>query len=132
MTDASDGAHDDVGSFAEEAGKLFGALSGWAREHAGEAGDGISGMAAQAAESAHDLNDHLATGSAECTVCPICRTVHAVRQLSPEVKAHLASAAASLAQAATALMATHVPQDKTPAPGVERIDLGGEWPEAGE
>ena len=87
-------------------------MSGWAREHAGEAGEGLSDLAEQAAASAHELNDHLATGAAECTVCPICRGVHAVRQLSPEVKAHLASAAASLAQAAATLMATQVPEDK--------------------
>lgn len=126
MSNAGDGA-DDVGSLAEEAGKLFGALSGWAREHAGEAGDGLAGVAQQAAEAASDLNDHIATDSAECTVCPLCRTIHTARQLSPEVKAHLASAAASLAQAATALLATHVPQDGTLASDVERIDLDNEW-----
>ena len=125
----ADGAH-EVGSLGEEAAKLLGALSGWAREHVEEAGDGLSGLAAQAAASAHDLDEHLATGSAECTVCPVCRTVHAVRQLSPEVKAHLATAMTSIAQAAAALMST-------PDPGaedrghVEHIDLGAEWP-AGE
>ena len=67
-----------------------------------DSGEGLSGLAAQAAASAHDLNEHLATGSAECTVCPVCRTVHAVRQLSPEVKAHLTTAVTSLAQAAAA------------------------------
>ena len=126
MTDAGD-AH-DVGSLGEEAAKLLGALSGWAREHAGDAGEGLSGLAAQAAASAHDLNEHLATGSAECTVCPVCRTVHAVRQLSPEVTAHLTAAMASLAQAAAAIMATTdsgMAQDA----GVEHIDLGDDWPE---
>ena len=46
-----------------------------------------------------DISSHIATGSAECTYCPICRTVHAVRQTSPEVRAHLAAAASSLLQA---------------------------------
>ena len=125
MSDAGD-AH-DVGSLAEEAGKLLGALSGWAREHAGEAGEGLSGFASHAAASAHDLNEHLATGSAECTVCPVCRTVHAVRQLSPEVTAHLTAAVSSLAQAAAAVMAA---PERTPRTGdVEHIDLGDEWPE---
>jgi hypothetical protein len=127
VSDAGDGT-DDVGSLADEAAKLFGALSGWAREHAGEAGEGLSSMAAQAAASAHEVNDHLATGSAECTVCPICRTVHAVRQLSPEVKAHLATAATSLAQAATLLMATTAPSEGAGSSDVERIDLDDEWP----
>jgi hypothetical protein len=126
VTDAGD-AH-DVGSLGEEAAKLLGALSGWAREHAGDAGEGLSGLAAQAAASAHDLNEHLATGSAECTVCPVCRTVHAVRQLSPEVKAHLTTAAASLAQAATAIMATTHPRAAEDG-GVEHIDLDDDWPE---
>ena len=68
-----------VGSVAEEAAKLFGAFSGWAKEH----GDGLSSFA-------DDLHDHVATGSAECTWCPVCRTIAAVRQTSPEVRAHLA------------------------------------------
>jgi hypothetical protein len=126
VTDAGD-AH-DVGSLGEETARLLGALSGWAREHAGDAGEGLSGLAAQAAASAHDLNEHLATGSAECTVCPVCRTVHAVRQLSPEVTSHLTSAMASLAQAAAAIMATthpNAPQDGD----VEHIDLTDDWPE---
>lgn len=126
MTDAGD-AH-DVGSLGEEAAKLLGALSGWAREHAGDAGEGLSGLAAQAAASAHDLNEHLATGSAECTVCPVCRTVHAVRQLSPEVTEHLRSAVSSLAQAAAALIAT-TPPGSASEDNVEHIDLDDAWPE---
>lgn len=126
MTDASD-AH-DVGSLGEEAAKLLGALSGWAREHAGDAGEGLSGLAGQAAASAHDLNEHLATGSAECTVCPVCRTVHAVRQLSPEVTAHLTAAMASLAQAAAAVRAT-THSGTVQDGGIEHIDLADDWPE---
>jgi hypothetical protein len=126
VTDAGD-AH-DVGSLGEETAKLLGALSGWAREHAGDASEGLSGLAAQAAASAHDLNEHLATGAAECTVCPVCRTVHAVRQLSPEVTTHLTSAMASLAQAAAAVMETTHP--RTAEGGdVEHIDLAEDWPE---
>jgi hypothetical protein len=125
VTDAGD-AH-DVGSLGEEAAKLLGALSGWAREHAGDAGEGLSGLAAQAAASAHDLNEHLATGSAECTVCPVCRTVHAVRQLSPEVSGHLAAAMTSLVQAAAAAMATTTQQGTAKGAGVEHINLGDDW-----
>jgi hypothetical protein len=130
VSDAGD-AHSrghEVGSLADEAAKLLGALSGWAREQAGEAGEGLSGLAAHAAASAHDLDEHLATGSAECTVCPVCRTVHAVRQLSPEVRTHLTAAAASLAQAVAAVMAT--PGDRAGEQGgVEDIDLADDWPE---
>ncbi len=130
MSDADD-AH-DVGSLGDETAKLLGALSGWAREHAGDAGDGLSGFAAHAAASVHEVNEHLATGSAECTVCPVCRTVHAVRQLSPEVTAHLARAVTSLAQAAAAVMATADPRaedDPGRGGGVEHIDLSDEWAE---
>jgi hypothetical protein len=127
VTDAGDAP--DVGSLGEEAAKLLGALSGWAREHAGDAGEGLSGLAAHAAASAHDLNEHLATGAAECTVCPVCRTVHAVRQLSPEDKAHLATAVTSLAQAAAAIMAT-THSGTAHGDGVEHIDLSDDWPDA--
>lgn len=128
MTDADP---DDVGTLGEEAAKLFGALSGWAREQATDAGDGLSDLASQAASSAHDLNSHLATSAPECTVCPVCRTMHAVRQLSPEVTAHLTSAVSSLAQAAVALLATT--QQSTPRQdrreyGVEHIDVAEDWP----
>lgn len=126
MTDAAD-AH-EVGSLGDEAAKLLGALSGWAREHAHEAGEGLSGFAAHAAAAAHDLDEHLATGAPECTVCPVCRTVHAVRQLSPEVRTHLATAMTSLAHAAAAIMATT--DARTDRDGsVEHIDLSDEWPE---
>ncbi|RYB95524.1 hypothetical protein EUA93_14940 [Nocardioides oleivorans] len=121
--DARDpGADPRVGSLGDEAAKLFGVLSGWAREQAGEAGDGLSGLAAHAGAAVRDLDEHLATGSTECSVCPVCRTVHAVRQLSPEVKAHLSSAVTSLAQAAAAILATPDPR-RDPSSDVERIDL---------
>jgi len=115
-----------VGSVAEEAAKLLGALSGWAREH----GDGVSTMAGSMAGSmADELHEHLATGSPECAWCPVCRTVAAIRHTSPEVRAHLAGAASSFMLAVSAMMAppTHARGD-----GVERIDLdddADDWPE---
>ena len=118
----------EVGPLAEEAAKLLGALSGWAREHAAEASDGLSGLADRAASAAHGVDEHLATGAAECTVCPLCRTVHAVRQLNPEVTTHLASAMSSLAQAAAALMSTPAPRPAD-RDGVEHIPVDDEWPE---
>ena len=124
---AGDRPDDEIGNVADEAMKLFGALSGWARDHGTDLGDGLSGLAAHAAASARDLDEHLATGSAECTYCPICRTVHAVRQTSPEVRAHLAVAAASLMQAAAGILASAVPDEDRAASargdGIEHIDL---------
>ena len=127
------GRQEDVGSVADEAAKLFGALSDWARDHGSDLGNGLSGLASHAAATAREVDEHLATGSAECTWCPVCRTVHVVRQASPEVRAHLAVAAASLMQAAAGLLAPAVPDDPRRAAargeGVERIDLDDEWPE---
>ncbi len=94
-----------VGSVGEEAAKLFGALSDWAGEHV------------------QDLDGHLATGSAECLYCPVCRTVHAVRNASPELKAQLTTAASSLLQAAAGLLAAAGAPDAPPESRVQRIDL---------
>jgi hypothetical protein len=122
-----------VGSVSEEALKLFGALSDWARDHGSELGQGLTGFVEHAAASAREVDEHLATGAPECTYCPICRAVHVVRQTSPEVRAHLAVAASSLLQAAAGMLATAVPDDaRARDRGVERIDLDdtdGAWPE---
>jgi hypothetical protein len=115
MAEQPDG-HETVGSVAEEAAKLFGAFSGWAKEH----GDGFSTFA-------DDLHEHLATGGPDCTWCPVCRTVTAIRDTSPEVRTHLTSAASSLMLAISEMLATHLPERDDP--GVERIDLDDESPE---
>lgn len=111
MSQEEQGPAGEVGSVAEEAAKLFGALSDWARQ----------------------VDDHVATGAPECSYCPICRTVHVLRHTSPEVRGHLATAATSLLQAASGLLATAVPDDRRdPSAGVEHIDLDvgpDEWPE---
>lgn len=140
--DAGENAGESVGSAAEEAAKLFGALSDWAKDHGSDLSSGLSGMAGHAADAAREVNDHMATGSAECTVCPICRTLHVVRQASPEVRAHLAVAAASLMQAAAGMLATVVPDEAREGAGrgtgVEHIDLDDEnvddteWPDGPE
>src|SRR4051812_48105364 len=79
-----------VGSVGDEAAKLLGALADWAGDHLHD--------------SAQEVNEHLATGDAECLYCPICRTVHAVRGASPEVRAQLAAAASTFLQAAAGLL----------------------------
>ena len=134
--DHTDGSHDPVGSVSEEALKLFGALSDWARDHGSDLGQGLSGLADQAADAAREVNEHIATGAPECTWCPICRTVHVVRQASPEVRAHLAAAASSLLQAAAGALAAAVPPESGTTrrrDGVEHIDLDdtpdADWPE---
>ena len=140
-TEGADG-QEAVGTVAEEAAKLFGALSDWAREEGSDLGQGVSGLAGHAARAVRDVDEHLATGAAECTYCPICRTVHVLRGTSPEVRAHLATAASSLMHAAAAMLATTVPEERAARTGVEHIDLDEtfdgdfdgnleDWPEDG-
>ncbi len=118
MSDQVPPRHEPVGSAAQEAARLLAALSGWAQ-----------GQLA-------DVNGHLATGAPECSYCPVCRTVHAVREVSPEVREHLATAAASLMQAVAGMLtaaASSHPRAADRAPTVEKIDLdtlGAEWPDA--
>ena len=118
-------AHEEVGSVGEEAAKLFSVLSGWARdagvsssEAAADAGQGL-------ADAVRGIDQHIATGGEECRYCPLCRVIQAARDTSPEVKAHLASAAGSLMHAAAGVLSTQVPRSDPPA-GVEKIDLDDE------
>ena len=96
----------EVGSAAEEAARLFAALEEWARTRAGSFID----------------DEHLATGSAECKVCPVCQAIGALRHVRPEAVEHLLDATASLV---AALRATApAPADEgARAPRVERIDV---------
>jgi hypothetical protein len=122
---------DPVGSAAEEAAKLLGAVADWARDHGGELGGAVAGLAAQASQglgtAAHDVDAHLARGE-DCRYCPVCRGIQAFRSASPEVREHLSSAFASMVSAASAALATAVPDDRRR--GVEHIDLTDEWPDA--
>ena len=121
------GSGEPVGSVGEEAAKLLGALSEWARDQGQEYAGSAQGAAGAFGGALHDVNEHIATGSADCRYCPVCQVIHVVRQTSPEVRTHLAMAAGSLMNAAAGLLATQAP---TPKPGgVEKIDLDGdtEW-----
>ncbi|CUR53964.1 conserved hypothetical protein [metagenome] len=108
LGDEQPGASDrePVGSVTEEAVKLLGALFG------------------ELGAAAHEVNDHVATGSEDCRFCPICRGVHLIRDTSPEVRAHLGAAAASLLSAWSALTAT--PDPAGSGTSVEHIDLDDE------
>lgn len=124
----------DVGSVGEEAAKLFDALQDWARHQSGgEAPSGAGGLGDQW----RAINEHLATGGQECTVCPVCQMIAKVRGSSPEVRTHLAVAASSLLQAAAAVLDAHArPADGgrtghsgPGSPGVTRIDLEDDPPD---
>jgi hypothetical protein len=117
VTDEQRPEAEPVGSIAEEAAKLLGALQGWASGNPGEAASGAAGLV-------HDLNEHIATGGAECRYCPLCQVISAVRGTSPEVKQHLTTAATSLVHAATEFLATRAGQGGGARPGpVQKIDL---------
>ncbi|QIK66086.1 hypothetical protein G7072_06780 [Nocardioides sp. HDW12B] len=112
----------EVGTVAEEAAKLMGALSGWAREQGDTAAGGAAASVAGLADLAKDLEGHVA--GENCTYCPVCRVIGMVRATSPEVKAHLTTATTSLLQAAMSAMATPVPDEaRRRQAGVEKIDL---------
>lgn len=96
-----------VGSAPDEALRLLAAAEHWARTRG-----------AALLES-----EHLATGSAECLVCPLCQTVGALRQVRPEAVGHLLDAAGSLVAALKAAVPVPEPPDATPGPGVQHIDL---------
>jgi hypothetical protein len=105
-----------VGGVGEEAVKLLKALQDWAQESGGDA------ASAGAASAFKNINEHIATGDQECRYCPVCQVISAVRDVSPEVKQHLTTAAASLLQAAAAAMATDASHRREDSP-VEKIDL---------
>jgi hypothetical protein len=114
-----------VGSLGEEAVKLLKAIQDWAQESGGDA------AATCAASAFETINEHIATGDEECRYCPVCQVISVVREVSPEVKQHLTSAASSLLSAAAAAMATgdQSPGRRPPTSPVEKIDLSdqGEW-----
>ena len=130
MSDSGDSP--PVGSVGEEAAKLLQALQEWAKESGHEHAETMASATAGAGGMLQAFNEHIATGSKDCTYCPLCQVIAAVRATSPEVKQHLTTAASSLLQAAAGLMATHVPDrsggGRSEAP-VEKIDLSddGDW-----
>lgn len=118
-------------SLAEEASRLFAALAGAANQRGSDLGDAFGGLTSQTAEGWRQVNEHLATGASECTYCPVCRIVRSLRETSPEVRANLAVASASLMRAAAGLLATAVPDDRsgTPRTDAEHIPVADRWPE---
>ncbi len=87
-----------LGSAAEEAERLLSAVQGWAQTRVD--------------------SEHLATGTAECTVCPVCQGVAAARQVGPETVAHLLHAATSFVAALRTVVAPVAEADPPrPTPG---------------
>ncbi|MXG90788.1 hypothetical protein [Nocardioides flavescens] len=113
---------EQVGSVGEEAAKLLGVLQDWASGHVGGPDE--------ARPEDVPGPGRFPTDAPECHWCPVCRTVHAVRTASPEVKAQLATAGQALLQAAAGLLtaATQAQPgaDARRSGTVQRIDLDAE------
>ena len=120
--DPSADAREEVGSVGEEAAKLFSVLSGWARDAGASSSEAAADAGQGLADAVRGIDQHIATGGEDCRYCPLCRVIHAARDTSPEVKAHLVSAAGSLMHAAAGVLATQVPRSDRPV-GVDKIDL---------
>jgi len=107
----ADGAQ-SVGSAADEAHRLFEAVQQWAHRASGGAGEHLGGRS-------------IATGSAECQLCPLCQLIGLVRGTHPEVVAHLGDAAGSLLAALRVALDAHERDwAARKAPDVTRIDIG--------
>jgi hypothetical protein len=102
---------DGVGSVADEAARLFAAFESWVREAAGGATAAVDA--------------HIATGSAECQLCPVCRMISFMRGSRPEVFEHLVDASASMLAAMRAAIDAHEKswssRHRSP---VQHIDIG--------
>jgi hypothetical protein len=90
------------GPVGEEAARLAEALADWAR---GAIGGELP----------------LATGSAECALCPVCQLLAVARRARPETFTHLADATTSLVAALRTVVETHAHASSSSA--VQRIDL---------
>jgi hypothetical protein len=108
---------DPYGAAAEEAARLVDALGQWlaARASARPTGGVDLGY----------LNTHIATGAAECKLCPLCQLISLARQGSPELAHRLDEAVeALLALARMALDGVERGRAEKPAgSGFETINI---------
>jgi hypothetical protein len=97
----------EPGPLADEAARLFEAVQDWARR------------------TTADPGPRIATGSPECTACPVCQALALLRSARPETFAHLAEAMAALVAAGRDLLDAHAGHrpSRPDGGGVERIDV---------
>jgi hypothetical protein len=93
-----------VGSAADEAVRLLAAVQDWARTRFD--------------------HEHLATGAAECQVCPLCQLIAAARAVRPEAVEHLLDAAASVVAAFRSAVPPQASEEGRGA-RVQHIDVTG-------
>jgi hypothetical protein len=106
---------DDVREEAERLVAAALAAAQFALRNAGSAAS-LAGMAERFLGGGH-----IATGTAECCVCPVCRGIAALRNPDPEFAARLASGASDLAAGLTTILravnsVTKDARPKTPPP----------------
>lgn len=113
---------EQVGSVGDEAAKLLGALQDWAKDTGASS---LGGVADDLGAHVRDLGDHIGHGE-DCRFCPVCQVIRVVRETSPEVKQHLATAAGSLAQAVSLYLTASAGGAPERAAAPQRIDLDDE------
>jgi hypothetical protein len=91
-----------TGPLAEEAARLVEALAEWTRDHVGP--------------------QVVATGSAECALCPFCQLIGVLRHTQPETFGHLVDASTSLTLALHSVIDGYGRRASGPT-GIQRIDL---------
>ena len=112
-----------MGSVAEEAAKLLGALQDWAVESGFTQGERLDQPVGRGA-----VDDHIGHGQ-DCAYCPLCRAINFARGTIPQAREHLAVAIGALAQAATAALRASAgeaeagEQHSDRARGPTRVDL---------
>lgn len=122
MSATGPGERPEVGSLAEEATALLGALSGWVRDSATGTGEHAETGASDAAGPTADADQQSGDHDCTCRSCPLCRVVSIVRQVNPEVRQHLLDAGTSLLAAVAGLMQPPAqPSADTAGPRVARI-----------
>lgn len=100
-----------VGSVGAEATRLFQAFETWVKDAAGGA--------------TATVDAHVATGAAECQLCPVCRMISLLRGSRPEVFEHLVDATTSMLAAMRAVIDAHEHSwaSRRHSP-VQHIDIG--------
>ena len=101
---------DPLGNASQEAARLLDALGQWLGARV--AGSESSGW-----------GEHIATGAAECRLCPLCRLIALARETSPELAGHLDDALHSVSSALR-LLGDHLgagPEGERRAGGFETI-----------
>jgi hypothetical protein len=75
--------------------------------------------------TSEDPFDHIATGSAECRACPICRAIAAARSSGPDVVDYMMDAGESLLDAAREARSAY---ERSWRPRRDEADPGGSTP----